>query len=105
MTKQHLSPLKCLGVGRDKDYISALAFYFSRRVTDDEMRFLHDVMRRAAICMPSTIASHIVKDDLVEKITPVYLAFDEQSCPGHVASKNDPKICGRCGTHIDSLRP
>jgi hypothetical protein len=30
---------------------------------------------------------------------------DEQNCPGHVASERDPKICGRCGTHIDSLRP
>jgi hypothetical protein len=26
-------------------------------------------------------------------------------CPGHVASKEDPKICGRCGEHVDSLRP
>jgi hypothetical protein len=30
--------------------------------------------------------------------------LDEQSCPGHVAS-DDPKVCRRCGTHIDSLRP
>ena len=29
----------------------------------------------------------------------------EEACPGHVASANDPKVCGRCGTHIDSLRP
>jgi len=29
----------------------------------------------------------------------------EQSCPGHVASSRDPKVCGRCGIHIDSLRP
>lgn len=26
-------------------------------------------------------------------------------CPGHVASEGDPKICGRCGIHIDELRP
>ncbi|TPM06786.1 MULTISPECIES: hypothetical protein [unclassified Mesorhizobium] len=26
-------------------------------------------------------------------------------CCGHVASADDPKICGRCGIHIDSLRP
>ncbi len=32
-------------------------------------------------------------------------AVDEQNCPGHVASERDPKICGHCGTHIDSLRP
>lgn len=29
----------------------------------------------------------------------------EEECPGHVASIMDPKICGRCGTHIDSLWP
>lgn len=29
----------------------------------------------------------------------------EQNCPGHVASEKNPKICGRCGIHIDSLRP
>lgn len=39
--------LKCPGIGRDKDCISALAFYFNRRVTDDEMRFLHEVVQRA----------------------------------------------------------
>lgn len=31
--------------------------------------------------------------------------FTEEACPGHVASENDPKICGRCGIHIDSLLP
>lgn len=45
-------PLKCPGVGRDKDCISALQFYFSRPVTDDEMRFLHEVMQRAVACLP-----------------------------------------------------
>jgi hypothetical protein len=40
-------PLKCPGVGRDKDHDRALAFYFSRPVTDDEMRYLHEVMQRA----------------------------------------------------------
>ena len=44
--------LRCPGVGRDKDNLSALVFYFSRRVTDDEMRFLHEVMRRGAACAP-----------------------------------------------------
>ena len=29
----------------------------------------------------------------------------EDECPGHVASIMDPKVCGQCGTHIDSLRP
>jgi len=47
-----MTTLKCPGVGRDKDCVSALAFYFSRRVTDDEMRFLHEVMQRSVACMP-----------------------------------------------------
>lgn len=74
-------PLKCPGVGRDKECVSALAFYFSRRVTDDEMRFLHDVMQRAAICMPTTISSRIAKAEFVEKITPGFIAFDELRLP------------------------
>lgn len=81
-------PLKCPGVGRDKDCVSALEFYFTRRLTDDEMRFLHEVMQRAVTCMPVNNRYH-----------------DEEACPGHIASENDPKICGRCGTHIDGLRP
>ena len=44
--------LKCPGVGRDKDSLHSLQFYFSRRVTDDEMRFLHEVVQRAVACMP-----------------------------------------------------
>lgn len=31
--------------------------------------------------------------------------FSEENCPNHVASSADPKVCGRCGIHIDSLRP
>lgn len=31
--------------------------------------------------------------------------YEEEDCPGHVASKADPKICHHCGIHIDSLRP
>lgn len=27
----------------------------------------------------------------------------EENCPGHVASAGDPKVCGRCGIHINSL--
>ena len=42
--------LKCPGVGRDKDCITALQFYFNRPVTDDEMRFLHEVIQRAVAC-------------------------------------------------------
>lgn len=31
------------------------------------------------------------------------VSFDD--CPGHVAAAHDTKICGRCGIHIDELRP
>jgi hypothetical protein len=31
--------------------------------------------------------------------------YTEDICPGHVASEDDPKICGLCGVHVDSLRP
>jgi hypothetical protein len=44
--------LKCPGVGRDKDRDSALQFYFNRHVTDDEMKFLHEVMQRTVALMP-----------------------------------------------------
>jgi hypothetical protein len=49
-----MNKLKCPGVGRDKDHDKALQFYFSRPVTDEEMRFLHEVMQRAAETMPTT---------------------------------------------------
>ncbi len=47
-------PLKCPGVGRDKDNERSLVFYFDRPVTDDEMRFLHEMMQRAARSAPAT---------------------------------------------------
>jgi hypothetical protein len=33
------------------------------------------------------------------------LAHLQDDCPGHVASEADMKICGRCGMHIDEMRP
>jgi hypothetical protein len=33
------------------------------------------------------------------------IRFDENTCPGHVASDRDAKVCQICGTHIDSMRP
>lgn len=45
-------PLKCPGAGRDAENLHTLVFSFSRRVTDDELRFLHEVMQRAVACMP-----------------------------------------------------
>lgn len=55
--------LKCHGVGRDRDCVSALRFYFNRPVTDDEMRFLREVMERTvAISLPFN--DHAVDDAL-----------------------------------------
>lgn len=42
--------LKCPGVGRDTENEQSLCFYFSRKPTDDEMRYLHEVMQRAVAC-------------------------------------------------------
>ncbi len=42
--------LKCPGVGRDAGNEQSLCFYFNRKVTDDEMRYLHEVMERAVAC-------------------------------------------------------
>lgn len=36
---------------------------------------------------------------------PMIYDYSEEDCPEHVASDSDPKVCGRCGAHIDSLRP
>lgn len=47
-------PLKCPGAGRVGDNDQALIFYFNRRPTDDEFRYLHEVMQRAAVCAPKT---------------------------------------------------
>lgn len=41
--------LRCNGVIRPIDEPRALTFFFDRRPTDAELRFLHDVMDRAAI--------------------------------------------------------
>ena len=41
------SELKCSGVGRDAEDEKELCFYFNRIVSDDEMRYLHEVVCRA----------------------------------------------------------
>jgi hypothetical protein len=28
--------------------------------------------------------------------------LSEDDCPGHVAAGHNPKICGRCGTHVEA---
>lgn len=45
-------PLRCPAAGRDAENEKTLCFYFNRRVTDDEMRHLHAVIRQAAAYSP-----------------------------------------------------
>ena len=47
LAPRKLRQLECSGVGRDDKNEKALVFYFTRNTTADEMRFLHNVMRRA----------------------------------------------------------
>ncbi|MBX3504374.1 MAG: hypothetical protein KF895_02760 [Parvibaculum sp.] len=49
--KQHV-PLRCPGIGRDGENPKALVVYLNRKATDDEMRFIHDVLQRAAASAP-----------------------------------------------------
>lgn len=41
--------LRCLGAGRDAENNRVLWFHFDRPPTDNELRFLHDCMSRAAL--------------------------------------------------------
>lgn len=49
--------LKCNGVGRDAEHDRALCFYFNRPVTDEEMRWLHEVMQRSAFLSKTALQS------------------------------------------------
>lgn len=44
--KPKMEGLSVNGCGRDAENEKALCFYFNRKVTDDEMRFLHEVIAR-----------------------------------------------------------
>lgn len=72
---------------------------------------LLDVIRGAKVAIgmmerPAGAGS-VVNGGLDRRIAAIDAALSEAeaACPGHVASAIDPKICGRCGVHIDSLRP
>lgn len=45
-----------------------------------------------------------VKDAMALLKTKRPYQFSQDDCPGHIASDRDPKVCGRCGTHIDEFR-
>ncbi len=43
---QEPEKLRCTGVGRDGEDEKCIAVYFNQKPTDDQMRFLHDCMKR-----------------------------------------------------------
>ena len=47
--------MKCPAIGRNADWPKSLLFYFDSVPTDDQMRYLHEVMQRACACMPETL--------------------------------------------------
>lgn len=44
--------LRCNGIGRNAEWPKSLLFYFDTVPSDDQMRFLHEVMKRACACLP-----------------------------------------------------
>ncbi len=44
--------MRCNGVGRNAEWPKSLLFYFNAAPTDDQMRYLQEVMARAVACMP-----------------------------------------------------
>lgn len=49
------SGLRCPGIGRNAEWPKSLLFYFDRVPTDDQIRYLHEVMQRACACMPENL--------------------------------------------------
>jgi len=47
--------MKCPGIGRNAEWPKSLLFYFDNVPTDDQMRYLHEVMQRACACMPEEL--------------------------------------------------
>lgn len=43
------TPLRAMGVGRVENEPVAICVYFNRRVTDDELRAIHDLLRDARV--------------------------------------------------------
>jgi hypothetical protein len=54
VVKLKSEPLRCPGLGRDAENPKALIAIFNRPVSDDEMRYLHEVLERAAACNPAS---------------------------------------------------
>lgn len=46
-----------------------------------------------------------IVSDARMKLVALYPIYDEDDCPGHVASPTNSKVCQNCGVHVDSFRP
>jgi hypothetical protein len=60
----------------------------------------HDLLARIERVAPGAPLAGKLRALLAD---PKLAQFAPEECPGHVASHDDPKVCGRCGIHIDEL--
>ncbi|MCK9551591.1 hypothetical protein [Aquamicrobium sp.] len=96
--------------------IAQLRSYVSiaERLSPDALADLHGArfdfragayeMRLAGISGTSTMSREAARESWV-RAARRKIELAEANCVGHVASADDAKICGRCGLHIDDLRP
>ena len=61
-------------------------------------------MRLAGVTGTSTMSREAAKESWV-RAARKRIAQAEDDCPGHIAGESSRKTCGRCGIHIDELRP
>lgn len=96
-----MSDLRCTGCGRDAN--NSLAVYFNRRPTDDEVRFIHECIRRAAC-----LAEAPEPDAAQAKLRLVPLEGDHYTRPCNVAldqgykgmPANSHNPCGCLEPHV-----
>ncbi len=84
------------------------------RSTPEMLGRVHDVrfnfrggayeMRVAGVAGTATSGIEAAKESWL-RAARKRVALAEDECPGHVASDADRKFCGRCGAHVDGLRP
>ncbi|WP_186390174.1 hypothetical protein [Stappia sp. TSB10P1A] len=61
-------------------------------------------MRLAGIAGTATMGREAAKKSWL-RAARRRIALAEEACAGHVAAAGNPKVCQRCGVHIDDLRP
>jgi hypothetical protein len=61
-------------------------------------------MRLAGITGTATMGREAAKESWL-RAARRQIARAEDECAGHVAAPGNPKVCQRCGIHIDDLRP